>query len=157
MNRLTAVGLVAFGVLSSAMLASAQVPNPVLTGPVSGGARGQAFGAMDPAELTQAGYIEHEYFFEGTASSYDRVGTWTADGFWAVAPSDAANYRVRMLVRRPADAHKFNGVVVVEWLNVTALEEGAADFMQMQEEILRRGTRGSASARRRPASTPYSA
>ena len=139
MNRLTAVGLVAFGVLSSAMLASAQVPNPVLTGPVSGGARGQAFGAMDPAELTQAGYIEHEYFFEGTASSYDRVGTWTADGFWAVAPSDAANYRVRMLVRRPADAHKFNGVVVVEWLNVTALEEGAADFMQMQEEILRRG------------------
>ena len=94
---------------------------------------------MDPADLAQAGYIEHEYFFEGTASSYDRVGTWTADGFWAVAPSDAANYRVRMLVRRPADAHKFNGVVVVEWLNVTALQEDAADFMQMQEEILRRG------------------
>src|SRR4029078_13197143 len=44
-----------------------------------------------------------------------------------------------MLVRRPADAKRFNGIVVVEWLNVTANAEGAADFMQMQEELLRQG------------------
>ena len=139
MKRCAAVGLVAFALIASAALASAQVPNPVLTEPVSGGTRGQAFGAMDPADLAEAGYIEHEYFFEGTASSYDRVGTWTANGFWQAAPSGAASYRVRMLVRRPADGNKFNGIVVVEWLNVTALAEGAADFSQMQEEILRRG------------------
>ncbi len=44
-----------------------------------------------------------------------------------------------MVVRVPADARRFNGIVVVEWLNVTALAEGAADFMQMQELLLRDG------------------
>ena len=58
---------------------------------------------------------------------------------WTVAPDTTAAYKVRMLVRRPADASRFNGIVVVEWLNVTANLEGAADFMQMQEELLRKG------------------
>src|SRR5437868_15515919 len=44
-----------------------------------------------------------------------------------------------MLVRLPADPARFNGVVIVEWLNVTAMAEGAADYMQMKEEIERRG------------------
>ena len=44
-----------------------------------------------------------------------------------------------MLVRRPVDPRRFNGIVVVEWLNVTALMEGAADFIQMQELLLREG------------------
>jgi hypothetical protein len=44
-----------------------------------------------------------------------------------------------MLIRRPKDAARFNGVVVVEWLNVTAQAEGAADYMQMQEEMVREG------------------
>jgi hypothetical protein len=44
-----------------------------------------------------------------------------------------------MLVRRPSDAARFNGIVVVEWLNVTAQSEGAADYMQMQEELVRGG------------------
>jgi hypothetical protein len=61
------------------------------------------------------------------------------DGMWKVAPNGTADYKVRMLVRRPADAKAFNGIVIVEWLNVTANLEGAADFMQMQEELLRRG------------------
>src|SRR4029077_10870271 len=43
------------------------------------------------------------------------------------------------LIRRPTDARRFNGIVVVEWLNVTAQSEGAADFMQMQEELIRSG------------------
>jgi hypothetical protein len=44
-----------------------------------------------------------------------------------------------MLVRRPTDARRFNGMVVVEWLNVTAQSEGAADYLQMQELLLREG------------------
>ena len=44
-----------------------------------------------------------------------------------------------MLVVKPADARRFNGIVIVEWLNVTALQEGAADFIQMQELLLRDG------------------
>ena len=44
-----------------------------------------------------------------------------------------------MLVRRPSDPRRFNGVLIVEWLNVTSMQEGAADFMQMKEEIERSG------------------
>jgi hypothetical protein len=44
-----------------------------------------------------------------------------------------------MLVRRPADPRRFNGVLIVEWLNVSGLAEGAADYMQMEEELVRMG------------------
>jgi hypothetical protein len=115
------------------------VANPTLTGPISAGSRGGAFGAMSPEALASAGYLEHEYFFEGVAAEYVKVGSWEVDGTWQAAASGSADYRVRMLVRRPARARDFNGIVVVEWLNVTALAEGAADFSHMQEEIVRRG------------------
>ena len=54
-------------------------------------------------------------------------------------PATTAEYKVRFVVRRPADAARFNGVVIVEWLNVSGLQEGAADYMQMKEEIEREG------------------
>jgi hypothetical protein len=111
----------------------------VVTGPIAGGDHGQPFSAMPPAELTQARYTEAEYFFGGTATAFAPAGPLTGEGAWAVKPDATAEYKVRMLVRRPADATTFNGIVVVEWLNVTALLEGAADFMQMQEELLREG------------------
>ena len=123
----------------NAALASAQpVPNPTLSGPVTGGSRG-AFGALTAAALKEADYLEQEYFFAGTARSYDKADAWTTSGVWNVVPADAAEFRVRMLVRRPAGPQRFNGIVVVEWLNVTAMSEGAADFLHMQEEILREG------------------
>jgi hypothetical protein len=75
----------------------------------------------------------------GTATSYAKTGRWDLDGTWAVTPAATAPYTVRILVRRPSDASRFNGIVVVEWLNVTAQAEGAADYMQMQEEIVREG------------------
>ena len=109
----------------------------VVTGPITGGDHGQPFSEMTPAVLTQSAYTEAEFFIGGTATAFKPVGTPGADGVWKVAPDTTADYKVRMLVRRPADAKKFNGIVVVEWLNVTANLEGAADFMQMQEELLR--------------------
>jgi hypothetical protein len=111
----------------------------VVTGPVTGGDKGQAFGAMPAADLARAAYTEQEFFIGGTATSFKPVGTLGVDGVWAIAPDTTADYKIRMLVRRPADPKKFNGIVVVEWLNVTALAEGAADFMQMQELIEREG------------------
>jgi len=111
----------------------------VVTGPITGGDHGQPFSEMTPAVLTQSAYTEAEFFVGGTATAFKPVGTPGADGVWKVAPDTTADYKVRMLVRRPADAKKFNGIVVVEWLNVTANLEGAADFMQMQEELLREG------------------
>ena len=134
-----AIALVLLALSWNAPGASAQpVANPTLSGPVTVGARG-AFAAMTAAALTEADYLEHEYFFTGTARSYDKTGTWATNGVWNVLAADAAEYRVRMLVRRPARPERFNGIVVVEWLNVTALSEGPADFLHMQEEILREG------------------
>jgi hypothetical protein len=139
MNRVSFVVLVFLAPSWNAALASAQpVPNPTLSGPVTGGSRG-AFGALTAAALKEADYLEREYFFAGTARSFDKADVWTTSGVWNVVPADSAEFRVRMLVRRPAGPPRFNGVVVVEWLNVTAMSEGAADFLHMQEEILREG------------------
>jgi hypothetical protein len=104
----------------------------VVSGPITGGDRGQAFGAMPAGELSRSGYTESEFFLGGTAHAFKPAGPLGVDGRWTVAPESTADYKVRMLVRRPADAKRFNGIVVVEWLNVTALAEGAADFMQSE-------------------------
>jgi hypothetical protein len=114
------------------------VANPTVSPPVTGGSKGQPFGAL-PAAERPAGYIEEERFFSGTATSYTKSGMWGVDGQWAATPGGTAPFKVRMLIRRPQDARRFNGVLVVEWLNVTAQAEGAADYMQMQELLTRDG------------------
>ena len=119
--------------------ASTSVPSPAVTGPITGGDRGQAWGALPVGDLSKAGYTEAEYFYAGSATAFGEVGTWTGDGAWTSRPTTKADYKVRMLVRRPADARRFNGIVVVEWLNVSAQSEAAVDFMQMREELLREG------------------
>jgi hypothetical protein len=140
MKQSVRAAIVCLGAAFVAAPAAAQpVPSPAVTGPIAGGSRGQAFGALRTEVLQTADYVEHEYFFAGTARSYNRAGVWTADGMWHIEPADTAAYTVRMLVRRPARPQQFNGIVLVEWLNVTAQSEGAADFLHMQEEILREG------------------
>jgi alpha/beta hydrolase family protein len=120
------------------LMPPAQSVNPAVSAPVTGGEHGQPFGGIAPAAMP-AGYVEEERFFSGTATSYSKVGTWGVDGMWEVKANTTAPYKVRMLVRRPTDARRFNGIVLVEWLNVSSLAEGAADYMQMQEEIIREG------------------
>lgn len=115
------------------------VPNPSVTRPAVAGSHGGPFGATAPADLAANKYTESEFFIAGTAHAYEKDGAWDVDGAWKTKVAKPADYRVRMLVHRPTDARRFNGVVVVEWLNVTAMQEGAADFMQMKEEIEREG------------------
>lgn len=124
--------------LTASFAAAEPVPNPTVSGPATGG-RGQPFGASTASDVAQSHYTEAEFFFGGTATSFDKGGAFGVDGVWNVKAGKTAAYKVRMLVRRPADAARFNGIVVVEWLNVTAMLEGAADFMQMKEEIEREG------------------
>jgi hypothetical protein len=122
------------------MMLSLALAAAVVTGPVTGGDHGQPFGGMNAADpATAAGFVEREYFVAGTATSFTQDGAWTTDGVWKARPSTTAEYKVRMLLRRPGNPARFNGIVVVEWLNVTALVEGAADYQQMQEELLRGG------------------
>jgi len=101
-TRLAAAALVA-AVLSGGSIVIAEAPrNPDMSAPVTGGAHGQPFGAATPA-----GYVEEERFFSGTATSYAKAGTWGVDGKWDVKASVTAPYKVRMLVRRPADPRRF--------------------------------------------------
>ncbi|MCZ7531266.1 MAG: alpha/beta hydrolase domain-containing protein [Acidimicrobiia bacterium] len=112
--------------------------NSTVTGPVTGGSHG--FPATSaPVDLAADGYVEEEFFLEGTATSYEPSGTWSADGVWPVVEHSSAPYKTRLLVRRPTDPDRFNGTVVVEWFNVTSNIDLDPDFGFASEEILREG------------------
>jgi hypothetical protein len=91
---------------------------PLVTGPIKGGERGYPFGAYF-GDIRSIGYVEEEFFIEGTATHYVPVTELTSDGKWNLRPQDPAAYKTRILVRRPQDPARFNGTVVVEWVNVS--------------------------------------
>lgn len=101
-----------------------------------------AFGEPATTRATQLkaiDYVEHEFFLEGTAQSYTQRGEWTNDGRWTAAPSANAPFKVRLLARYPAVPAHFNGVVFVEWLNVSGQSEGDPDFSSLHVELRRSG------------------
>lgn len=63
-------------------------------------------------DLGAAGYVEEEFFISGQGNAYE----WAADGSLNILASGLP-YTTRIMVRRPADAARFNGNVVVELLN----------------------------------------
>lgn len=93
-----------------------------ISGPVSGGQHGWPFGAPDAVEIEKRGYVMEEFFLEGEAQSYKpAAGTTTGeDGHWQVEPDVRAPFKTRFYVVRPRDPSRFNGVVLVNWQNVTA-------------------------------------
>lgn len=107
-------------------------------GPITGG-RGSAMVVAGAADVTKLGYNEVEYFLTGTASAYTSDAPLTSDGRWTVREAATAPYTTRVVVRRPKDAAKFNGTVLVEWLNVTGGLDTGPDWAYMQPEIVRSG------------------
>ena len=85
-------------------------------------------------DLAKAGYVEEEYFISGQASRYTISGTNTA----TVLNSGNA-YKTRIVVRRPTNAAKFNGVVIAEWTNVTNQWDQEVDWFQTHEHLLQQG------------------
>jgi Alpha/beta hydrolase domain len=90
-------------------------------------------------DLAPLGYSTEEFFVSGTASSYTLSGAPTQDGHWQAVPAETAPYVTRIVVVRPTDAHKFNGTVVVEWLNVSAGTDASPDWNAAHREIMRGG------------------
>lgn len=94
------------------------------------------------ATLSQAplpdGWVEEEFLFGGTATSYASTSELTTDGAWDVEEADTAPFQTRMIVRRPPAAD-FSGVVVVEWFNVTAGTDTSPDWGYLAEELGRAG------------------
>jgi hypothetical protein len=97
--------------------AASNVPNPTVIGPIPA-----SVAPGDPshdypffstsADLASQGYVEEEYFFEGTANRYAISPLATA-----VVLDGGHPYRTRMIVRRPTSADRFNGTVLMEWQN----------------------------------------
>lgn len=113
---------------------------PTVTGPVTGGDRGRPY-ASAIQDIARAGYQETEYFIEGVAQTFHPTALQplTMDGVWTVASGDRKPYKTRMLVRRPTDAAKFNGTVILEWLQATASFDKDVSWNWHHEEYLRRG------------------
>jgi Alpha/beta hydrolase domain len=89
--------------------------------------------------LSSVGYEESEYFLSGTATAYKSATALSPDGDWTVTPASTASYETRVVVYRPSDAAKFNGTVIVEWLNDTAGLDTAAEWIYGHTELIRDG------------------
>jgi Alpha/beta hydrolase domain len=85
-------------------------------------------------DLNSWGYVEEEYFIEGTANRYSTVGTGTGTVIDSGHP-----YKTRVVVRRPRSPAKFNGTVLIEWINVTNNLDMENTWFQIYEHVLRRG------------------
>jgi hypothetical protein len=118
--------------------ARAQVPTPAVVrvpGETPGAAsRNYPFFSTDIV-LSNFGYVEEEFFFDGTASTY----TTPELGRNAEVATRGTAYRSRLLVRRPATQARFNGVVIVEWLNVTNGYDTDVLWLYQKEFFLREG------------------
>ncbi len=85
-------------------------------------------------DLARYGYQEQEYYASGTANRY-RIKSPLETA--TLVDSDHA-YKTRIVVRKPLDLKRFNGIVVVEWYNVSAGQDidfcwgGSHDYL-MQE------------------------
>ena len=114
------------------------VPAPTVVGPVTGG-NGAPFVASTFVSLTPFGYVEEEFFVSGTADGYTSTAPLASDGLWAAEPDTSAAYTTRIVVRRPVARSRFNGTVIVEWLNVTAGLDAAPDWTFAHTFLLREG------------------
>lgn len=115
-----------------------EVARPRLEGPVSGGT-GSPFLATTTFDPGLLGYSTAEYFMSGTATAYTNLEPLGDDGKWKVGPAETAAYKTRIVVYRPIDPARFNGTVVVEWLNVSGGLDAAPDWLSGHVEMIRQG------------------
>jgi len=133
--------LAGLSVLALATPALSAVPDPTVIGPVPvavplGDASHDYPQLATQADLAGNGYVEEEFFFQGTANEYDVVSAPLAN---ATIRSSGNPYKTRLIVRRPASADRFNGVVLVEWLNVTSGYNLDALWLLQQDHLMREG------------------
>lgn len=118
---------------------AASVPNPTVSGPIASPdipgtpTHNYPFFASNH-DLPTHGYVEEEFYFQGTANRYNTPALTTGTIIDSGHP-----YLTRMLVRRPADPKQFNGTVLVEWLNVTNGFDADNTWFFSWEHILKEG------------------
>ncbi|HSV83840.1 MAG TPA: alpha/beta hydrolase domain-containing protein [Ramlibacter sp.] len=104
--------------------------NPAVSAPPSSGS---IFNAS-PQALPSA-YYEKEFILTGSASRY-RIPADRSNGQLV---DEGHPYVTRAIVRAPADPARFNGTVVVEWLNVTTGQDIDFVYGAARDLLLREG------------------
>jgi hypothetical protein len=121
------------GVVAALVLLTASC----VTGPILG--PGDISLATGP-NVTLIGYQRSEFFVAGVATSYAPTAPLTSDGKWEIASTGTRSaFKTRVVVYRPIDASKFNGTVVVEWLNVSTGGDLPTDWLMAHNEFVRSG------------------
>jgi hypothetical protein len=92
-------------------------------------------------DLAHVDYLEEEWFLRGDASAYTTTAgsVLTGDGRWSIEHAHAHPFATRLLVRRPADRDRFDGTVVLEWLNVSGGIDLDPVWAQAHAEMVRAG------------------
>lgn len=132
-NKMVVTGLM---LLPMSLFSPAEVPDATIIGPIETEPHPSlnAIYSASAIELSDNGYIEEEYFIEGTANRYTSPEMVNAEVI-----DRGHRYRTRLIVRRPEAAEDFNGVVVVEWLNVTGGADKDIDWWQSGHHFVRNG------------------
>jgi hypothetical protein len=106
------IAILATGVVRAQGRAGA-IPIPKVSGPIPVTPDSHPFLAaandLPAMDIPGSGYVEEEFLIAGTANVYD----WAQDGTLSIRTPGAA-YGTRILVRRPADASRFSGAVIIE-------------------------------------------
>jgi hypothetical protein len=134
----------------SAPAAPAGDPPPTITPvPAGSGSHGYPYDAAPATatfpgaptiNLASYGYAEREFFMSGTTNIYRQSGIWGPDGRWNVAVAQSSiPYTTRLLVRYPTNPLKFNGTVVIEWLNDTTGGDQDPVWSEIYNQVLSQG------------------
>ena len=90
--------------------------------------------------LNAVAYTEQEWRLQGHAQAYSTDGDWGDDGHWQLKPRGVPEpYETRLLMRRPTSPARFNGIVVVEWLNSSLGFDIDGGWMIARDEMVREG------------------
>ena len=118
--------------------ASVPVPVPAVEGPIlpSSGISYLGSTTFNPSAV---GYDQSEFFLSGTATAYKSNEPLTKNGRWHVVPQTTAPYKTRIVVYRPVNPARFDGTVVVEWLNVTGGIDAPAAWLNAHIQMIRQG------------------
>jgi len=146
--------------LAPGMAASAPLPAPVRhlsSGPLptvtqippGSGSHGYPYDAVPTKSsfpgaptihLARYGYVEREFTMSGKTNIYRQSGFWGSNGVWNVSVAQSnVPYTTRLLVRYPTNPAKFNGTVVVEWLNDTTGGDQDPVWSEIYREVLSKG------------------
>jgi hypothetical protein len=93
-------------------------------------------GAYDLARL---GYELSEFTVGGVADSYELLDAGPDGASWTVRENGSSPFTTRLVLARPADGAKFNGTVIVEWMNVSGALDAPVAWHMAHRELIRGG------------------